>query len=330
MLPLINTIDKATPDEWDSIWNNCDYSTYFHSREWAEIWNVYTKGKIRPEPKIISFSDEKKVLLPLSSEKLLNGLTNKYLMSPGINFGGWISKDDLGVQHGELLIEYIQKIGNFFWRLNPFDPVVFKLDINTNKDDETQVLFLYHDFDLAFKGWTKGHRSASNKAKNDGVKIRVASSIDDWKSYYCVYQDSLRRWGEKAAGRHNWEIFNEMFHRNSPYIKLWLAYFEDNIVAGAICFYSKKHVAYWHGAALERYFNIRPVNLLMYEAIKHACEHGYKWFDFNFSGGNKGVIAFKKSFGTVVLPCPVVLGETNFVKFSKSIINRYKGLTVGK
>ncbi|NEQ84270.1 MAG: GNAT family N-acetyltransferase, partial [Moorea sp. SIO2I5] len=75
------------------------------------------------------------------------------------------------------------------------------------------------------------------------------------------------------------------------------------MISGALCFYAKKHVVYWHGSSLEKYLNLRPVNLVMYEIVKDSCEQGYSWFDFDTSGGLPGVIAFKKSFGAKPLDC---------------------------
>jgi CelD/BcsL family acetyltransferase involved in cellulose biosynthesis len=103
-----------------------------------------------------------------------------------------------------------------------------------------------------------------------------------------------------------------MLRCDSPRIKLWTAVVEDRLVAGALCFYGQGQVVYWHGAALEAYFHVRPVNLLFCEAIKDACETGYRWFDFNPSGGHEGVKAFKQSFGAVSLQCPVISIETRW------------------
>jgi lipid II:glycine glycyltransferase (peptidoglycan interpeptide bridge formation enzyme) len=44
--------------------------------------------------------------------------------------------------------------------------------------------------------------------------------------------------------------------------------------------------------------------------IRHAVEHGYRWFDFNPSGGHEGVQKFKARFGTVPLSCPMILHQT--------------------
>ncbi|MCL0030407.1 hypothetical protein M1M93_01760 [Thermodesulfovibrionales bacterium] len=52
MTLAIKAIRMATAGEWDYIWKNCDYATYFHSREWAGIWQKYTQEKMQPDAKI--------------------------------------------------------------------------------------------------------------------------------------------------------------------------------------------------------------------------------------------------------------------------------------
>jgi len=328
----IETLRPASPEEWDTICEACDYSTYFHSREWAEIWTAYTRGKMRSYPKLIIFSDGKKALIPLSCQKTLRQLSRQYVSSPAGTFGGWISDDPLEVGHAVLLARWmIESLGNLVWRLNPYDVNVSRINIDVWQDDVTHSLCLTGGFDSLFTRWTKGHKSAAAKAAKairENVNVRVGSTREDWRCYYTIYEASIDRWGARTSSKYTWEIFDEMFRRNSSQIRLWLSVYQDKIVAGAICFYAKKHVAYWHGAALEEFFPLRPVNLLMYTAIKHACEAGYQWFDFNPSGSHEGVKAFKKSFGAMPLPSPIVTCETKVLGFAKKvsqIVQRIRG-----
>jgi len=294
----IQNICSASSEEWDYIWKQCDYSTYFHSREWAEIWNEYSKGKMRPDPQIVIFNDGKRAILPLSYQKNLKGLVKRYFSSPAGTFGGWISADDLDKNHGILLAEVLtKKHNNLIWRMNPYDKLVFESGVRFSKYDETHSLNLEGGFDALYKQWTKGHASAARKAHKAGIAIKIAENLDDWKEYYRAYQDSLRRWGNDASSAYSWKLFEILNKRNSLNIKLWLAIYEGKMIAGSLCFYAKNHVVYWHGAAYSAYFKLRPVNLLMYEVIKNACNQRYFWFDFNPSGGNEGVKNFKKSFG---------------------------------
>lgn len=310
----------ATPEEWDRVWVKCDYATYFQSREWADVWQKYTQGDMRPDAKMITFSDGKRALLPFSSRRIVKGLLKQYISSPAGTFGGWISDDDLSSIHDGVLYEYIIKHFKILvWRINPYCSLKVSPYIQGVKKDETHTLNLEYGFDHIYKGWTKGHSSAARKARKAGVDIREAITLSDWESYYRIYEESLRRWGESATSRYGWNIFKYMYDLSSSNIKLWLAIFEGKVVAGAMCLYATKHVGYWHGAASSEYFNLRPVNLLMYEIIKKACKDEYGWFDFNPSGGHEGVKAFKKSFGTDSLACPVITRNYRTISIASRI-----------
>ena len=87
---------------------------------------------------------------------------------------------------------------------------------------------------------------------------------------------------------------------------LWLARAQGKVVAGALCLHARRHVAYWHGAALEEFFPLRPVHLLMRESMRDAARRGRNWYDFNPSGGLPGVARFKRGFGARPLRVPVV------------------------
>lgn len=318
----IKKIYSASMDEWDLVWSQCDYSTYFHSREWAEIWHLYTEGEISPTPKIIVFSDGEKALLPLSFSKSMKGLLKNYISSPAGTFGGWISSDSLEKEHAQLLVEYLTHLGSITWRLNPYEPLVHKCKLPDFQEDETHALNLESGFDAVYRLWTKVHESAARKARKArkaGVVIQKATMQNQWREYYAIYEDSLQRWGEKVSSRYSWKLFEIISDRQSKNVELWLAKYEDRSIAGALYFYAKNHVVYWHGAAYSEYFELRPVNLLMYEVIKHACEHGYSWFDFNPSGGHQGVMKFKQSFGAEGLDCPVFIKVNRFQKYAQKI-----------
>lgn len=312
---FIKKIRSATPDEWDEIWEQCDYSTYFHSREWSEIWNVYTEGNICPGAKLIVFSDGKKALLALSYQRGLKGLVKKYISSPAGTYGGWISTNGIGIEHATLMVEFLtKKLGNLIWRINPFDPNLKNIDLYSTKPDFTQYLNLNNGFDSIYKLWTKGHASAARKARKEGVSIKESGSRKEWEQYFKIYEDSIRRWGNTVSSQYSINLFKAFFKKHCPNIKLWLAYFEGKPIAGALCFYHNHHVVYWHGAALEEYFFKRASILLQYEIIKDACEKKYWWYDFNPSGGHEGVVNFKKSFGTKKMWSNIIHKKSLFCK----------------
>lgn len=296
----IDSIVPAKADMWDWIWWNCPYSTYFHSREWAEIWSRYNKETMSPQPILIKFNDGTKALLPIS-------LSNKrYVSSPAGTYGGWLSIDPLTRKHSALLIEYILSLGKLRWRINPYDELAVHKNMPVSRYDETHTLHLSNGFDDIFSHWAPEHRRKARKALREGISVRSANNQKDWRAYFGTYEDTLRRWGKKAKYSYSWELFEDMYRRKSSHIKLWVAEYQDTIVGGALNLHSKHHVAGWHAAVLEQYLPLSPAVLIQYTAIAHACEREYRWYDFNPSGGHSGVVLFKKGFGAITLPSPVI------------------------
>ena len=104
--------------------------------------------------------------------------------------------DELTEKHASLLLKYIlNHYKNITWRMNPYNSAESSLNIRDVINDDTHVLSLESGFEAIYKDWTKGHASAARKARKSGVVIREAITAQDWKDYYDVYEDSLKRWG---------------------------------------------------------------------------------------------------------------------------------------
>jgi hypothetical protein len=306
----IDQIRPAQPEEWDAIWRDCSYATYFHSREWAEIWSHYKQGRLRPNPLLLGFSDGKEALLPLSCAVWSGGSGKSFVSSADGTYGGWIAVDAIGREHAILMKEFlITELGHLFWYINPYDDLVaateVHADIRYSIHYETHAMDLERGFDSVYSGWSSACRRAERKARRSGVLVKVADTEEEWCEYYQVYEDSFRRWGDKALGPLlDWALFREMFDRQSEHIRLWLATTKaGRVAAGALMLYAERHVLYFHGAALEEHFPLRPVNLLFYEIMRDACDRRYRWFDFGISAGLEGVRRFKESFGAKPLNC---------------------------
>jgi lipid II:glycine glycyltransferase (peptidoglycan interpeptide bridge formation enzyme) len=272
----------------------------------------------------LKFSDGKTAVFPLSWYS--NRQT--FYSSMPTAYGGLISMDRLDTPHLVAAIDFVQRyLGSLFVRVNPFWD---EFDLGATdlpfQADETEVLWLDSGMEKLFKNWTKGHKSAVSKARREGVTIRQASTEQDWVDYFAIYEDSLERWGGKVSSRYKWELFQIMRDCESHNIKLWIAESSGQAIAGALCLYAKKHVVYWHGAALEKHFHLRPVQLLLFEIIANAADNGYRWFDFNPSGGHVGVRAFKRGFGTTTLSTPWIEleGQTRIMGWGSIFKRRFR------
>jgi len=329
-IKMLKIKDITSPDnkEWDSIWSGCTYATYFHSREWAEIWRAYTDNSIKPAPELAIFSDNKKALIPFSVQ-LRKGLSKTYFLTADGQFGNWISLDGIDREHALLLIRYIDKrCKNLVWRWNPYDPLSVDLgllDLYELEDDENHAVDLTLGFNNILSGCYHGHRCSYKKGLKEGLSIRLADSLDDWIAYYHVYEDTLKRWGDTALSRYDWRLFEIIYRLNSPYIKLWVVLHNQRIIAGALCFYAREHVVCWHASVLEEYLPKRPMNFMFLEIMKNLCGCEYRWFDFNTSAHLEGLKTFKNRFGARQLRCNVYYKKSRPIRYyikAKNLLGR--------
>jgi Acetyltransferase (GNAT) domain len=317
---LALTTRAATAPEWDAIFEACDHATFFQSREWAEVWQRYTRGRLEPAAWSLRFSDGLTAVLPASRTRLRHGLSRHYFSSPADTYGGWLSTDALTGDHRELLVVHLRRqMPNLSLRINPFDPFMAEMKFGVVVHDETHALRLTEDTEAIEKRFSRGHRGAIRSARKKGVTVSLATELEQWKSYYSAYEDSLRRWGPRASSRYAWPLFDHLYRLASPRVRLWIAERDGELLAGALCFYAQSHVGWWHGAAFESAFHLRPMNLLLAEVIGEASLRGYSWFDFNPSGGNAGVEDFKRRFGARPLTTPVIRTATSWRRAGRKV-----------
>lgn len=306
----IREIRAAQPQEWDTIWSQCRYATFFHSREWAEIWRKYTAGRLRPDGRIVIFDDGREALLPFSVERKCRNMVSIFHSAPAGTFGGWVSRDDLSSSHTGALIRYLCGLSGLYWRLNPHDPNAANIQASFAETADTFVIKLDGSKDSLLRSWSRGARDAVNQAKRANVKIRRGADLADWRAYFEVYQDSLRRWGARASSRYTRELFELLGSSDSGNVHLWLAEHDDRIIAGAVNFTSRELVNGWHLAVLEATFKLRPVNLLLFQSISEYSEQGFRCFDLGTSGGHENISEFKRRLGSVPTPAPLFIHQS--------------------
>jgi hypothetical protein len=286
---------------WNQVCANSNTSTFFHTKVWADVLNsTFPRWSLKPIA--LEFSDGNAVVVPLMSRNGL-GPVEYYCesMLPGV-YGGPVFKETPTAEHWSALWLAVNKFANIVVLGNPFLPDVGSPDA-TRQTISTHILDLEPGIDRILKDFRKGHQSDLKVARRNGVEIRVADSLADVDAYFDVYQDTLNRWGKRASGFYPRSLFRNLFllPQYGDSVKLWLAELNGKVIAGAWLFYHKQHAVYWHGAMHSSYMSSHPAHLLVTEAIKHACSNGFRWFDFNPSGGLEGVAHFKRGFGATTL-----------------------------
>ncbi|MUV59841.1 peptidoglycan bridge formation glycyltransferase FemA/FemB family protein [Halobacterium sp. CBA1126] len=288
-------------EDWRAWWNiaqSDSTATFFHSPLWAKVAEA---TGCDPAPQFPS-TGQRDAVFPAVREttsvsKLGATLNISILHSTFAGcYGGIIAKDnatDAGEFYQEVkdMADVVNVVGN---------PLRSEFDLDwDSSEDFTQILDLSGGMDEVENGFTKSRQKGIDAARDKGVTVREANSESDWKTYFEAYQDSLERW-DNPTSNYDWPIFERIYDLGQEYpdhISLKLACVEGNIASGAIIFSWNQHVDYWHGASFSEYFDYNPNDLLQYSIIEDAIDAGYRWYDFNPSGGHEGVIQFKSEFG---------------------------------
>ncbi|HDN01440.1 MAG TPA: GNAT family N-acetyltransferase [Candidatus Bathyarchaeota archaeon] len=292
----MKVIDNPNTEVWQEIVDRCEYATFFHTPAWARIL-VETYPRYRIATKLFLFDDGTRIILPLIELKACKGILRSYISMPFGVYGGIISDDKINAQKIKRVFEYVSQYKFTHVRIfgNPYYD--YKLpDKYQVRDYFTQLLRIEQGFEFIWRNYKYSVRKQVKKAERNGVYVKLAGSLEEYKEYFKIYQLALERWGEKATSRYEFDLFKKVYEIAGEKAKLWLVC-HQKIVGGTLVFYHNWHSVEWHAAFDSNYFKLGIRNFLVNEIIKDAIQRGFKIYDFNPSGGHEGVVRFKESFG---------------------------------
>lgn len=302
------TVRAATCDEWDSAWADSPHATFFESRFFAQLWSSYTRGECRPRPQVVSLGDKWSVVVPLTEQTAARGLDRIHLLGPAGTYGSWLELKGRVDGPGAALLSrwLVSAHRSLVWRANPYDSVALHAFPKRACIDFTRSIQLVGGASCVFQRWFRSHKGAVKKAEKLGVTVREASCLDDWRSYHDLYVQSLGRWGSTATVRYDWRLFELLAGMPSSQVRLWISSAASTDLSGVVCFLSRHNVVAWSGASSEEAFARSAVQKTFHHVTLEAIDLGAKWFDLNPSGGLGGVEEFKRRYGALALPSPVV------------------------
>lgn len=279
-------------EEWLEILEKCPDATFFATPEWAEV--VEKTYDYKNVTKLFVFEDGQKVLCPLVRTNKVYGIFSQHLSVPFHNYGGFFSNEEISEIKVEKIIKYLTNGLTMGVTIcpHPLSRVKYPAEYIADKYS-THILDLIQGFEYIWFEYED--KDQARKARKEGVTIRLGETINDFRIYDEMYSDSAKRWGLKEC--QPLKLYENLYNLGSNRINLWLARHNEKDIAGIILGYFNEIVVYWGGAFLYEYGRLRPNNLLMIEAIKDACEKGYRYFDFLPSAGIEGVEKFKENFG---------------------------------
>jgi hypothetical protein len=223
------------------------------------------------------------------------------LASPlgGVGYGGPL----VNRSHYRIVIEHLddwcKRLGADyveFRALGPSAPATLNSRHYTVQELQTAVLPLSQGPQKLWSNLKGACRTKIRKAWKENVKVEEATDKSFLDVYYAMATDTygksdrLPPYSTQDYGT-VWDIL-----RPEDRIKVLLAKYEGQVVAGGIflCFDDK--ICYWDGASFPAYYRLMPNNLLHWTLIEWAASNGLAEYDM--LGANIPSIArFKMSFG---------------------------------
>ncbi|KKP68875.1 MAG: FemAB family protein [Candidatus Moranbacteria bacterium GW2011_GWE1_35_17] len=145
-------------------------------------------------------------------------------------------------------------------------------------------------------------------AVKNNVQIEIINGFSDNEEKIEKFLDLIEKTGNrKGITFHSKEYYRKMLrHINSDNIRLYLAVYEDKIIAGALMVIYGQMATYLHGASDDNNRNVMAPFLLQWQMIKDAKNSGALRYDFggvSINEENKkrreqwlGVTRFKQGF----------------------------------
>lgn len=195
----------------------------------------------------------------------------------------------------------------------PALPSPFRKSTMDIQPPDTVILDLSLSEEEILQGMKSKTRYNIRLAKKKGVEIIETGEqgLNDW---YDLYRMTAAR---DKISIHSLKYYHQVFKLAQEYgnrgldLKLYLAYHEEELLAGNIVAFHGKGATYLYGATSNRKRNLMPAYALQWQAIREARQRGCRSYDLfgippadNPDHPMHGLYRFKTGFGGTIIHRP--------------------------
>lgn len=161
----------------------------------------------------------------------------------------------------------------------------------------------YVVLDCSFRQLFKRFRSSTRRNVDKSEKLGVTATISNSKASMDAFQglNSLTRRKHglpPQPDRFFAKIHRHILAKEKGFV--CLAGYRGKVIAGVVFFVANRQAIYKYGASDERYLHLRPNNLVMAAAIKHAIELGLQTINLGRTEKeHQGQLQFKMGWNAV-------------------------------
>ncbi len=303
-------VQPYTPEKktiWDEFVNQSNNGTLFHLQEFLEY---HPSHRFSFNHLMFYLEDELIAVLP-------GGISNSNFNSPtGASLGGFVvpttMKFEMMDQIVKCFISYCNSLSIQQIRITPpmqiyssvFDEVI-EYALLYNKFSYTNSLYS-SVMDLRHvkgrENFARSPRYGANKAQNHGVEIIESNEYD--RAYEILVENKKKFQTTPTHSLSELIYLHEHFPQK---IKLFLAYYEGEPIAGEWIFLTNKNCGMiFYAMHLYEFRKLYALNLLLDHAIKWCAGNGFRFLDYGVSADtfhpdpmepSRSLVRFKESVG---------------------------------
>lgn len=213
---------------------------------------------------------------------------NKFISQPFNEYGGILFKEELDEKEKK---EIILCLKDYSKKLFP-NQKDFCIEIHGQQDEPDFVsrhltkrplykiaILKLDSYDSIYKKFDRQIKKAINKAQREGVKVCEETSLKSIKDkFYPLYSRYLKK--RHGIPPYPLKFFLNCYRYAPENIRIYFAQVNNKIIAALWGFLADKRVQIIYNPSLEKYFSLRPNDLVHAEFIKWACENKFEYFDF--------------------------------------------------
>ncbi|MBR5772152.1 MAG: peptidoglycan bridge formation glycyltransferase FemA/FemB family protein [Clostridia bacterium] len=162
---------------------------------------------------------------------------------------------------------------------------IFRLDVGGKNEEEVMA------------GFHSKTRYNTRLAERKGIRIEIKGK-EACKEFHDLMLITGQRDNFATRGTEYFERIMDAFGDDA---RIYFAYFEDELLAGALDVHVGDKIWYVYGASSNSHRNLMPTYLVQWSMIKWAIEEGCNWYDFRggYPDENNplhGIYKFKQGF----------------------------------
>ncbi|MFC2168341.1 lipid II:glycine glycyltransferase FemX [Acidobacteriota bacterium] len=289
----LKILDPTEFRDWEALLLRSDNHNFFQTSAWAKV----LESTYRFKPMYFVLLEEEKIALLLPLMEVYSPLKQKRGVS--LPFTDQCTPQ---FQKKEYLKGALQSAIEF-GEENNWKYIELRSDDYFTEEISPWDSFYVHDIDLLkteselFSALSNSNRRSIRKATKEGLSIKFDHSLDSMKAFYRLNCITRKRHGLPPQPYIFFKnIFEYILSRGFGTIAS--ASHKGEVIAASVFFTFGTKVLFKYGASEIKYQNLRPNNLIMWEALRRYRDQGFQTMNLGRTEiTNLGLVRYKRTWG---------------------------------